>query len=107
MREMSISVAKDFTPHPGPRLKKQGKFSGEEFRKLLVEKLLDADLLYVDLDGTSGFGSSFLDEAFGGLIRSEGMSRDEVKKRIIIKSEMDPSYKDEVEEAIELARPAA
>ncbi len=103
---MHVSVARDFTPHPGPRYRWQGDFSGQEFRAKLVAWLARADRLFVDLDGTSGFGSSFLDEAFGGLIRSEGMRKDDVKARVIIKSEMDESYKYDVEEAIELARPA-
>lgn len=105
MRELIVSVAKDFSPHPGPRFRRQGKFSGEEFRERLLSWLNQAEHLTVDLDGTSGYGSSFLDEAFGGLIRDEKMSKEEVRKRIAIKSEMDESYRAEVEEAIELARP--
>ena len=102
---MHISVAKDFTRHPGPRYERQGKFSGERFRSVLVEALKKVQRLVVDLDGTSGFGSSFLDEAFGGLIRYEGMSRDEVRSRVIVKSEMDATYAAEVEEAVALAEP--
>jgi len=103
---MLISVARDYTRHPGPRYESQGQFSGERFRAVLVEALKKVQRLIVDLDGTSGFGSSFLDEAFGGLIRKEGMTRDEVRKRVVIKSEMDETYAAEVEEAIALAEPA-
>lgn len=103
---MKVSVARDFTQHPGPRYRWQGDHSGEEFRAKLVEWLRQADRLIVDLDGTSGFGSSFLDEAFGGLIRDEGMRKADVISRIKIKSDMDESYKYDVEEAIDLARPA-
>lgn len=103
---MHISVARDFTVHPGPRYERQGAFSGERFRKVLVEALKKVQRLIVDLDGTSGFGSSFLDEAFGGLIRHEGMSREEVRSRVIVKSEMDETYAAEVEEAVSLAEPA-
>lgn len=103
---MMFSIARQFSPHPGPRYRKQGRHSGEEFRQDVLLRLLPkCDRLVVDLDGTSGFGSSFLDEAFGGLIRSEGMSKEEVRRRIVIKSDMDSSYLDEVEEAIDLARP--
>lgn len=105
MHEMHVSVANDFTRHPGPRYANQGKFSGQEFRAKLVEWLKLCERLIVDLDGTSGYGSSFLDEAFGGLIRNEGMSREDVKRRVFVKSAMDESYRDEVEEAIALARP--
>lgn len=103
---MHISVARDYTPHPGPRYERQGKFSGERFRKMLVDALKKAQRLVVDLDGTSGFGSSFLDEAFGGLVRYEGMSREEVRSRVIVKSAMDETYAAEVKEAVDLAEPA-
>jgi hypothetical protein len=69
----------------------------------LVAALRKADRVVVDLDGTSGIGSSFLDEAFGGLIRNEGMRPDEVRRRVSIKSEQDATYKLDVEEAIRLA----
>ncbi|ATP18283.1 MULTISPECIES: STAS-like domain-containing protein [Sphingobium] len=105
MRELHISVAKDYTRHPGPRYERQGEFSGERFRKVLVDRLKTADRIVVDLDGTSGFGSSFLDEAFGGLIRYEGMTRDQVRSRVIVKSAMDETYAAEVEEAVALAEP--
>ena len=103
---MHISVARDYTRHPGPRYERQGEFSGERFRKVLVDALKKSQRLVVDLDGTSGFGSSFLDEAFGGLIRNEGMSRDEVRSRVIVRSAMDETYAVEVEEAVALAEPA-
>jgi hypothetical protein len=105
MREMHISVANDYTRHPGPRFESQGEFSGERFRKLLVDALKKVQRVIVDLDGTSGFGSSFLDEAFGGLVRREGMTREEVRSRVIVKSEMDETYVAEVEEAVDLAEP--
>jgi hypothetical protein len=59
--------------------------------------------LLVDLDGTSGFGSSFLDEAFGGLIRSDGFRLSDLKSRLRVKSDLDTSYKLEAEEAMEEA----
>jgi hypothetical protein len=64
----------DFAPSPGGRFTADGKFSGEWFRDdILAPALKDAiaksEPLVVVLDGTSGYGSSFLEEAFGGLIR--------------------------------------
>ncbi len=100
-----ISVARDFSPHPGPRFKRQGPYSGELFRKLLVEALGRHQQITVDLDGTSGFGSSFLDEAFGGLVSEEGFSRDELQRRLFIKSDEDETYRAEVLESIALAEP--
>lgn len=100
-----ISVARDFSPHPGPRYERQGRFSGEAFRKRLMRLLAEHEKIVVDLDGTSGYGSSFLDEAFGGLVFHEGFSRDEVLRRVGIKSDEDATYADEVLEAITLAEP--
>jgi hypothetical protein len=68
-----------------------------------VKKLKEFDVLEVDLDGTTGMGSSFLDESFGGLIFAEGMSQDEFKRRIRIKSELDSSYVITVEESVRRA----
>jgi len=41
------------------------------------------------LDGTSGYAGSFLDEAFGGLVREEGFSADELKRVLDIRSDAD------------------
>lgn len=48
--------------------------------------------LIVDLDGSAGYSTSFLEEAFGGLIRHNNISYDVINDTIIIKSEEDPSY---------------
>ena len=61
--ERVISVARDFSRTPGPRYTSQGDWSGEEFRKRLERELRRHERLVVDLDGTRGCGSSFLDEA--------------------------------------------
>jgi hypothetical protein len=105
MTERTISLARDFSRNPGPRLKDQGPNSGETFRKLLVRALSQHDRVVVDLDGTNGIGSSFLDEAFGGFIRSEGMSKEEVRQRIRIVSKLDSSYLSTVNDAIDSAQP--
>lgn len=74
MSEYHISVAKDFSTTPGGRYVRDGKWSGEEFRKNVVEeKLRDViktrGKLWVSLDGVAGYATSFLEEAFGGLVR--------------------------------------
>lgn len=103
--EATISVARDFSPHPGPRYVRQGAHSGEAFRRRLVQLLRRHERILVDLDGTSGYGSSFLDEAFGGLVSKEGFSPEEVRRRIDLKSDEDETYVEEVCEAIALAEP--
>lgn len=71
---MIIKIATDYTDTPGARYKEQGPFPGEEFRdELLYPKYIECfeknEELIVDLDGGYGYGSSFLEEAFGGLVR--------------------------------------
>ena len=78
----------DFTRYPGPRFKKLGEGSGEEFRDLYLVPLFkepsaDEDIL-IDLDGTEGYPTSFLEEAFGGLARIFGAAR--VLKRLKFQS---------------------
>lgn len=105
MSERVISLAREFSRHTGPRFISQGPFSGEKFRKLMLAELKKHDVLIVDLDGTTGIGSSFLDEAFGGLVFAEGLPKDEVRRRVKVKSDLDESYLLTVKEAIELAKP--
>ena len=105
--QCTISVARDFSRTPGPRYVRQGNWSGEKFRRLLVEKLRRCETLIIDLDGTRGYGSSFIDEAFGGLIREGVLSRDEAMTRLEFRSDQDPTYKAEAERAIRVARSVA
>ncbi|MCR5875155.1 STAS-like domain-containing protein [Phenylobacterium sp. J426] len=100
-----ISVAKDFSRAPGPRYIRQGDWSGEKFRKLLVKELQQHDVITVNLDGTRGYGSSFLDEAFGGLVRSRALSKAEALRRVQIVSDEDPTYRDEAIASIKIAEP--
>lgn len=96
-----IVVARDYARTPGPRFESQGPYSGERFRDtLLVNALNSAERVYVDLDGTSGYGSSFLDEAFGGLVRLKIIAADELLKRLDIKSIDDPAHIEDIRDSI-------
>lgn len=108
MKPVIFSVAKDFSPYPGPRYMRQGANSGEALRRRLL-KLLSSNKgkVLIDLDGTKGIGSSFLDEAFGGLVRWEHMSKNELLDRFEFRSKIDPSYVAEIRESISRAEPVA
>lgn len=84
----TIKIATDFSDTPGARLCSDGPFSGEEFREKILMPLFengsDKDKIHIDLDGTDGYVSSFLEEAFGGLARIVGPEK--VKERIAFKS---------------------
>lgn len=100
---ISIVIAKDFSEIPGARYPEEGDFSGEDFRvKFLVPKIEEAIRenahLKIDLDGTAGYGTSFLEEAFGGLIRHNDYTYDQLHDIIIFKSEEDSEYITEIYE---------
>lgn len=66
----TINIATDFSDVPGGRFRADGPFNGQDFRdKFLAPALRNDNGATVILDGTEGFGSSFLEEAFGGLVR--------------------------------------
>ena len=79
MNVKMISIAKDYSDAPGGRYNEDGPFSGERFRDdYLIPALNDRrnEVVQVDIGGVLGYGSSFLEEAFGGLIRRGFKARD-------------------------------
>lgn len=71
---ITINVAQDYTKTPGGRHIVDGDYSGEDFREKVLKPAFirakqENDALEINLDGGYGYGSSFLDEAFGGLAR--------------------------------------
>lgn len=69
-----LSIGQEFTNKPGARNDDEGKHSGEKFlSELLLPRFAEAlendQILHIDLDGTEGYATSFLEEAFGGLAR--------------------------------------
>lgn len=77
-----IIIATDYSEYPGGRYRSLGKYSGQEFRDdYLIPALKSGEKVVVVLDGTSGYGSSFLEEAFGGLVRN-GFSLSKLKSNL-------------------------
>jgi len=92
---------RDWTATPGARLQAIGPFSGEEYRESVLVPAFetarrDGVKLVVDLDGTAGYATSFLDEAFGGLARQFGASV--VRSTLVVESDEDPDLLEEVDE---------
>lgn len=86
MTSTLISVATDFSPSPAGRYPEDGPFPGAVFRdKLLIPALQAHEKVTVNLDGTSGYGSSFLEEAFGGLVR-KGFSPTSLREKLSLES---------------------
>lgn len=102
---ITIRVAQDFSRHPAGRFRADGPFSGELFRqKFLVPALRAGERMLIVLDGARGYGSSFLEEAFGGLVRKEGFDREVVERSLDFESE-DRSLTEEIREYIHDAVP--
>jgi STAS-like domain of unknown function (DUF4325) len=93
---IKISVAKDFTRFPAGRFIKNGDTSGEAFReKYLIPHIQSGEEILVELDGVVGYGSSFLEEAFGGLVRQTRIPATEILKKMKLFSK-DPALISEI-----------
>ena len=65
-----INIGRDFSRYPVGRYRTDGDSNGEAFRDdILVPKLAVGTRVRIELDDVLGYGSSFLEEVFGGLVR--------------------------------------
>lgn len=106
---MTVIYVKNFSEFPGPRREVIGPNSGEKFRDTILLPAIQSgstEVITINLDGTAGYGSSFLEEAFGGLVR-HGVSREKMKEIIdnLISLE-DPSIIEEIKEYVSEAQDA-
>ena len=107
MDDKLIIRVRDFSIIPGSRYKDEGDFSGEEFRESFLEPRFEKALetgkkILIDLDGTIGYGTSWLEEVFGGLARKYGV--DKVIKLFDFKSYEEPYLIDDIKEYIKNAK---
>jgi hypothetical protein len=105
-KTVSHSIALEFTRTPGPRFRKEGDWSGQEFRETKLgewfEEAKAAGVkLVIDFDGGYGYAPSFLEEAFGGLARIHGSGP--VQEILELKSEEDPYLVGRVRKSISQA----
>jgi hypothetical protein len=98
---MSVLRISEHVQSPGFRFVKDGPNSGGWFRESVLSPALKAAInqgseLTVELDGVAGYGSSFLEEAFGGLIRERHFTRDQVDRhlKIVARSSLFEPYRD-------------
>jgi hypothetical protein len=84
-----ISIARDFARSPSGRYRTDGPNSGERFREDFLYPELQKGPVVVDLDGVLTLGSSFLDEAFGGLVREKGMTPAQLRSVLSIRSRLE------------------
>ena len=93
----TITIADDFSKFPAGRFREDGEASGAAFRDdLLAAALQDAEKVEVVFDGVAGFGSSFLEEAFGGLVRECHLDRTFLDEHLHLRAD-DPDLVDFVQ----------
>jgi hypothetical protein len=105
MNNFEINVVKDFSKKPYGRYPEDGDGCGVFFRKnKLVPALKSNQHVHVVLDGYNRYGRSFLDEAFGGLIREEGYSLEELRARLTYTHSLVKSIEALISERLEAAQ---
>ncbi|BDU38718.1 STAS-like domain-containing protein [Vibrio nigripulchritudo] len=87
MSHKTIEVVNDFHSRPYGRLTNDAPgcelSSGQAFRdKHLAPALHEFDKVTVDLTGFNRYGRSFLDEAFGGLIRESKFTKAQLDEKL-------------------------
>lgn len=82
-----LAIARDFSPFPGGRTRKDGDFSGAVFRDNVLKPALEAhSAVTLVLDGVAGLPSSFWEEVFGGLMRHHILALNEIGTRLKLKT---------------------
>lgn len=84
---VELSIARDYSRFPSGRDTNDGPNNGTRFREQFLlprfrEARAKAIPLVVHLDGVLSFGSSFLEEAFGGLVRVHRIPRSEITETL-------------------------
>jgi hypothetical protein len=88
MNDVILIKVSDFSKSPFGRVKEDGPNNGRRFRTETLCKALKVSNVTVDmdtgLDEGYEYGSSFLHEAFGGLVMHEGYKAEDLEKKLTI-----------------------
>lgn len=97
---MKINLGQQFGRYPAGRYLNDGPYSGEKFRQEFLIPALKSEEAEIEivLSDARGLKSSFLEEAFGGLVRA-GFDPEEIIRRCKFVSR-DPSLEVEIHEYI-------
>ena len=89
-KTVQFDIGNDFSAFPGGRFISDGPASGEEFREQYLVPLIQAnDKVIITLDNAMGYGSSFLEEAFGGLVRHKVIDKDALLGKLELVSDQE------------------
>lgn len=84
-----INVAKQFSRTPAGRFTEDGPYTGARFRDELLRPALEQhDRVVIEMDGVVGYGSSFLEEAFGGLVRMGVFTKEQMHQKLELRSRL-------------------
>ena len=96
---MKYIIATQFSRTPSARIESEGKYPGVKLREIIAPMIRECigkcEDFIVDLDGTAGYGTSFLEEVFGGLIRVEHIDYSSLKRYLKFKSDEEEELVDE------------
>jgi hypothetical protein len=100
---VTINIARDFGTETGARTYEDGKKSGQEFYETLLrpkfeEAVKSNSKLRIELDGTDGMASSFLNEAFRRFGKDYGAEK--VWNTLILISNEVPKYITRIKESL-------
>ena len=94
-----LSIPLEFSRIPGPRTRTEGPRSAEEFNEDIfferVQNAINKKLkITVILDGSHGYGTSFLEQVFGGAARMFGSNT--ILQLLEIVTEEEPYLKEDI-----------
>jgi hypothetical protein len=93
----TINIAREYSRYPTGRYREHSNSSGEGFRDdILIPAIEKYDSVVVILDGTEGYGSSFLDEAFAQTKNDDKEIIRKIKKKVQFVSDGDQSLIQEI-----------
>lgn len=86
--EIMIKMS-DFSTYPSGREDEDGAYNGTKFRETVLRPAIETakqngQIVCVSLENVLSFGSSFLEEAFGGLIRKKIVDKNFLKNHLRI-----------------------
>lgn len=94
IRTINIS---DFSTYPHGVSSDDGDFNGSTFRENILfpeikKAIVSGGMVKVNLDNVVSYSASFLQEAFQGLIRVNGLSRQQLAQHLIVEAK-EPRYR--------------
>ena len=82
---MTINIARDFSKFPAGRVAADGPDNAQRFRQEMLLPFLNLPIkIFIEVDGTLGYASSFIEEAFSGLAKEAGITQNDLVNKIKI-----------------------